>query len=109
MPHDQDEMPVEWVSKDIIRQYFNRSQILDRVRSGELTTYKKWHSHLDPPPEGEPFCTESQILYYYTQNNAPIAVVHQYLRPDGTLGGSGLPDPKKIVLKDRILSIRETK
>jgi hypothetical protein len=24
-------------------------------------------------------------------------MVHQYLRPDGTLGASGLPDPKLVV------------
>ena len=31
-----------------------------------------------------------------------VAEVHQYVRPDGSLGGSGLPDPKRLY-KDGIL------
>jgi len=27
-----------------------------------------------------------------------VALVHQYLRSDGTLGASGQPDPKRIVI-----------
>lgn len=26
-----------------------------------------------------------------------VAVVHRYLRPDGTLGASGKPDPKRVL------------
>jgi hypothetical protein len=33
-----------------------------------------------------------------------IAVVHQYLRPDGFVGGSGRPDPKAI-LREGVLLI----
>jgi hypothetical protein len=29
--------------------------------------------------------------------NNEVARVHQYLRPDGTIGGSGRPDPKKVL------------
>jgi hypothetical protein len=29
-----------------------------------------------------------------------VAVAHQYLRPDGTLGASGRPDPKAIFSED---------
>jgi hypothetical protein len=45
-------------------------------------------------------------VYYYTQDGNPIAVVHQYLRPDGTIGASGRPDPKRLFLEDRILAVR---
>lgn len=31
-----------------------------------------------------------------------IATVHRYVRPDGTLGASGLPDPKRV-LHDGVL------
>jgi len=29
-----------------------------------------------------------------------IAIVHQYLLPNGTLGGSGRPDPKRVTVGD---------
>jgi hypothetical protein len=28
-----------------------------------------------------------------------VAVMHQYLRPDGTIGASGQPDPKRLVVE----------
>jgi hypothetical protein len=106
MPQIEDKRPVHWVSKYIIRQHFNNGQFLKRVKSGELVIYVKKSSHPSQPPKGEPICTYSQIVYYYTLTGDPIAVVHQYLRPDGSLGASGLPDPKRLFLEDRILSVR---
>jgi hypothetical protein len=100
--------PIEWVTNDIIRQIFNESQLASRASNGELILHLKRNSH----PEkinNEPYCTNSQIVYYYSQSNVPLAVVHQYLRPDGTLGGSGKPDPKRIFLPDKIISIRSKK
>ena len=108
MPHSQSQKPVHWVTSDIIRQHFNNGQILEKVKSGELITYTKRNSHPSNPPAGEPVCTRSQIVYYYTQKGTPVAIVHQYLRPDGTIGGSGLPDPKRLFLHDRIISVRST-
>jgi hypothetical protein len=31
-----------------------------------------------------------------------VVVVHQYLRKDGSLGGSGKPDPKKLFHKGKL-------
>lgn len=42
----------------------------------------------------QPEATRSQIWSYYTESGQQLAVVHQYMRPDGTLGSAGLPDPK---------------
>lgn len=39
-----------------------------------------------------------QILRYGDENGAEVAIVHQYLRQDGTLAASGLPDPKRITV-----------
>lgn len=54
----------------------------------------------------EPFCTHSQIVVYWEGDDTPIAIVHQYARPDGSLGASGRPDPKKLVVGGRLLAIR---
>jgi len=99
-------LPVEWVTEEIIRQDFNDRHLYDKVKSGELTSIIKRSSHPSTAPPGEPVCTWSQIVIYYTRSGEPVAVVHQYLRPDGTIGASGLPDPKRLFLEDRILSVR---
>ena len=38
------------------------------------------------------------VAYY--EKRRKVAMVHQYLRPDGTLGASGLPDPKRLLVND---------
>ena len=55
----------------------------------------------------EPFCTESQLVVYYDKNFQEIANAHQYLRQDGSLGASGKPDPKMVVLNEIIYKIRK--
>ena len=42
---------------------------------------------------------EDPIIASFDANGQQIAVVHQYLRPDGCLGASGQRDPKKIFFK----------
>jgi hypothetical protein len=104
-----DEPKVEWVTEAIIRQIFNERRLYEDALSGRLITRLKRSSHpADPTPAGQPICTWSQIVYYYDQQGKPLAIVHQFLRPDGTLGASGLPDPKRLFLDDRIISVRST-
>ena len=38
-------------------------------------------------------------------NDDEIARAHQYLRPDRTLGGSGVPDPKRLYLNGMIYKL----
>jgi hypothetical protein len=33
---------------------------------------------------------------YIDQNGREVALVHQYVRSDGSLGASGMPDPKRL-------------
>ncbi len=46
-------------------------------------------------------------MHYYDAKGILIARAHRYLRPNGTLGGSGLPDPKWLRLSDRIIAFRD--
>jgi hypothetical protein len=62
--------------------------------------------HPSPTKSGEPFCTRSQMLAYMNTSGHRMALVHQYLRPDGTIGASGQPDPKKMFYKGVLYSIR---
>jgi hypothetical protein len=46
------------------------------------------------------------MVRYVDASGTCIAVVHQYLKPDGTLGGWGRPDPK-FLLHDSIAYIAD--
>lgn len=82
-----------------MRKLFNEGQFLERVESGELTAVVKAQR---TPSEVDavtiPAGSVSQEVRYYDQDNNEVARVHQYVKPDGTLGGSGLPDPKRLLI-----------
>lgn len=80
-----------------LRDRFNRGGFWDRAQRGELRLDIVSDNHPSPPLADEPFCTYSQLIEYYTLTGTKVAVVHQYLRPDGTIGASGVPDPKMVL------------
>jgi len=51
--------------------------------------------HPARPVAGEPYCTHSQMVSYVA-GATEIARAHRYLRPDGSVGASGKPDPKSF-------------
>jgi hypothetical protein len=61
--------------------------------------------HPAPPSSKLPLCTLSQTLAYFDEKNQEIARVHQYKRPNGELGGSGRPDPKRLLIDGIIYKI----
>jgi hypothetical protein len=106
MPPTRKLVSTEVVSPTVIREHFNSGGYWQRTQSGELPSFVMENRHPENPPAGEPFCTHSQIVYYYTKRRELVAIVHQYVRPDGTLGGSGKPDPKWLRLADRAIRVR---
>jgi len=48
------------------------------------------------PLASEPDGTRSQMVAYF-DGVRRVALVHRYLRPDGTVGASGMPDPKELL------------
>ncbi len=80
-----------------MRRRFNEGRYWERVVSGELRT-EEWDSrHPALTLANEPYCTRSLMLAYFDQDGNEVARVHQYLRPDGTIGASGRPDPKRLL------------
>ena len=71
--------------------------------SGEPTTEVRRDRHPSQPRAGEPVCTRSQLVTYVDVQGQRVAIVHQYLRQDGTLGASGLPDPKWLLHDGEVL------
>ena len=69
---------------------------------GELGT-RLLVSRLAPPSSGEPPGTLSEIVVYLAGPQA-VAMSHRYWRPDGTLGGSGVEDPKWLFESAEILA-----
>lgn len=78
-----------------MRRIFNENNIWDKVKSGELIAVIL-ESRTAPADAQQGDKTLSQSISYRDTDGNEIARVHQYLKPDNTLGGSGLPDPKRI-------------
>jgi hypothetical protein len=101
------EPPIKRVSASVLRQLFNNSGYWEQYKNGQLQSVLRKSKHPSAPLANEPICTQSQYITYVNEMGIKIAGVHQYLRPDGTLGLSGRPDPKEVLI-DGILHIIET-
>ena len=55
----------------------------------------------------EPFCTKSQIIAYINGAGDNVVLLHRYLRTDGSLGASGLPDPKRLLHNGTLYFVAE--
>lgn len=93
-------MPPERVKRvppATIRTTFNNSQYPEMITSGHLVAQVIKDNPLQNPHlKGEPTGTRSQIIRYVDNAGQWVVVIHQYLRPDGSLGASGKPDPKRL-------------
>jgi len=92
------------VSKETLQQMFNEGRYWERAVAGEFRTKIRGPGTNPAPPEmNQPPGTVTQTVGYYDRHGKKIAVVHQYLLPDGvSLGGSGRPDPKALVVGDTL-------
>src|SRR5688500_3817542 len=80
-----------------LRRRFNEGRYWERLADGELHAKYRRNNHPAPAQAEQPYCTRSQEVSYLDADGNEVARVHQYLRPDGTLGGSGRPDPKRLL------------
>jgi len=91
--------PHKRVSAEELRRRFNDGKYWERAQSGEFTERVVREDEASPRARKRinlPHGTLSQILSYDDPQGRRVALVHQYLRPDGTLGASGKPDPKWV-------------
>jgi len=79
-----------------MRERFNTGRYRERLHSGEFSAVVMDECKPRADVATEPLGTMSQMVSYRDKDDNEVACVHQYLRPDGTLGASGLPDPKKL-------------
>ena len=84
------------ISNDQLRQLFNDAQVLEKAATKEYTEKIIDRNHPSELLAEEPICTESQIVAYFAPDGNEVARAHRYLRPDGTIGLMGRPDPKRM-------------
>jgi hypothetical protein len=84
-----------YVPADTMRQVFNDAGYWELAKQGKLHE-KIYFEEAPREGSGEPPGTLSQIVAYLDSQGRQVAIVHQYLRKDGRLGGWGKPDPKKL-------------
>lgn len=90
------EFPIQRVESRTLQTLFNAEGFWEKVQNWALTAHVI-SERMAPPAAHQPPGTRSQIVSYRS-GGLEVARVHQYVRPDGTLGGSGKPDPKKLLL-----------
>lgn len=80
---------------------FNGWGYWQRVKDDEYVPFV-FKSHPPGPgaPSNLPEGTLSQEVHYFDRSLRRMAIVDQYLQPDGTLGASGKPDPKYLMGED---------
>jgi hypothetical protein len=94
--------PARRVPPQELRQIFNDGRYYERSVSGELLQVVE-SERPARAGAGQPAGTVSRMVWYFDDTLQRIALVHEYRLPDGTLGGSGKPDPKRLWVGDEIL------
>jgi hypothetical protein len=90
-----------------MRCKFKLAGYFSRLQAGELKAVLLEEGHPAPEKSGQPFCTRSQQLSYRDSNNSEVARVHQYLRPDQTIGASGKPDPLRLIYRGAMYRLKK--
>jgi hypothetical protein len=98
--------PVTYVSAQTIRALFNDGRYAELVEHGVL--HEALIREGSPSISSyQPAGTKSQVVAYKDDKEKQVAIIHRYLRPDGTLGGGGRPDPKKLLHNGTLYVVRE--
>lgn len=108
MPSPSDREAVHWVAPNKIRALFNDSQYSEKIRRVLLQKIVLRKTLLQKPNQkGEPEGTYPEVILYKDQEADSFAIVHQYVRPDGRIGASGKPDPKRLKIEGKIYAVRD--
>jgi hypothetical protein len=91
------------LDQDTLRERFNAAGFWARAERGEFTIHVSRDAPLDRSNtnsrfDNDPLCARSQIVRYLDGNGTTVAVVHQYIRQDGSQCARGKPDPKSLLL-----------
>lgn len=90
------------VAPEEIRQRFNSMGLAKQAEDGTLMQILERESPARPQAN-QPTGTRSRMVWYVDSTMTKVALVHEYRLTDGTIGGSGKPDPKRLVVGDEVL------
>ncbi len=96
-----------YVEESWLRDLFNSEGYWERVKVGAWSEDILEDGHPSPELSAQPYCTRSQLVAYLDESGDEIVRVHQYKLRDGSLGGSGKPDPKAISYQGRLYAVWE--
>lgn len=77
----------------------------EKVADGTVTLDVIKSKHPTRTVAMEPFCTKSQVVRYSDNDGNEIASAFRYLRKDNTIGASGKPDPKRVLIGGTIFRV----
>jgi hypothetical protein len=88
------ELPVIRVDRWEMRCRFNKTDYAKRAAAKQLTLRITKPDRLATPAYGQaPGSLSHEVYYIDPDTEIELARVHQFLRPDGTIGGQSKPDP----------------
>jgi hypothetical protein len=102
-----DSTPIDRRSKIELRKMFHDHQCMQKLASGELHSILLKARHCDPIKSGQEFCTHSQLVSIQDDDGSEIARAHQYMKPNGQLGASGMPDPFRLFIGGTIYKLEK--
>jgi len=85
------------ISENELRGKFNGNEGGYPARRASLKVRRVYDEPASPRSNQEPG-TRSIVDSYYDDDDQKVMTLHYFLRPDGTLGGSGRPDPKELLV-----------
>ena len=98
---------INWVTANKIRALFNKSQYYEKIQKGLLQGTVIRRTLLQYPNKmNEPQGTYSEIIKYREKKTGFLVYVHQYSRPDGSIGASGKPDPKFLQIGGKLYKVQ---
>jgi len=106
--------PTVRASEQELQRIFNDASYLARTLDGTFRTQpfgpqSLYQSPPRPSRQPEPDGTVSGLIEIIDPtSNERMAVAHRLERPDGTLGASGLPDPKMVYV-DGVIYLQKRK
>jgi hypothetical protein len=97
------------ISPTEMQKMFNEHGYWGKAKSGEFIAVLLEDRHPSLTAANEPYCTHSQMISYRDASGNEMARVHQYLRPDNTIGASGKPDPKRVLVDGTLYRLAKKK
>jgi hypothetical protein len=91
--------PHKRVSREELRELFNQGRYWERAQEGEFVEDVEQSDEMRPSLRKKlemPHGSVSQTVAYRLPDRTKLALVHQYVRPNGVIRGK--PDPKYLLI-----------